>query len=342
MAAVVEERETAAERRGRTVLKYVPLTGPEPVGLKPGETFNHREVRLDGELASRCLEVNSPENRKPSEDYARAWAKQILAGEWDMITPQALVFDRDGYMIDGQTRCRAVQLAALVQPKAHIMINCEHNWDPKVFAKLDCGRKRTTGQLLRMKNGNNHAANVALYYRYMQRYDDPPVEYTAWRKAEQASTERAITFLDENPDLVRCWDLAHPLKAKAHLSRSAAAVALFLIRRSAIGDPLALEVVHEFANGIADPRRCKDGDPRYALFRYAERTAMRKIRFKLSEPLGLILRSWQFWCEGRQVSSIMWEHGKSKMPDVHVPEDWAAAPRKWGIVLPSQEAAAAA
>lgn len=339
MPTGVAEREGAAARRSRSVLRYVPLTGDEPENLNPGETFCHRGVRLDATLARKLLDVNAPYNRKESVLYVEAWAEQMLNGDWDQPSPQGMVISWDGELIDGQTRCRALLLAAEQKPDIWIPQNVEHNWDPAVFAKLDSGRKRSTGQMLNEPNGHNHATNTGLYFRYMQKYHEPPIEYSQWKRASAPTTERVMRFLEANPDMRACYQLSRPLNAQARISHSAAVVAVFLLRQQAAGDPVALNVIHEFINGVCDPRRCKDGDPRYALNRWAERNQYRGRRPKPAESLGLILRAWEKWCQGERAGGLIWEHGKSKMPDVFVPPNWLEVLRKWGISLPAKEAA---
>jgi len=341
MPTAVAERETAAQRRSRSVLRYVPLTGPEPENLNPGETFCHRLVRLDAKLARQLLDVNASFNRKESSLYIEAWAEQMLAGDWDQPSPQGMVVSWDGELIDGQTRCRALLLAAETRPDIWIPQNVEHNWDPAVFAKLDSGRKRSTGQMLNEPNGHNHSTNTGLYFKYMQKYHEPPIEYPQWRRASAPITERVIRFLEANPDMRACYQISRPMNNPARIPHSAATVAVFLLRQQAKGDSVALSVIHEFINGVADTRRCKDGDPRYALNRWAERNQYRGRRPKPSESLGLILRAWEYWCQGEKVTQLLWEHGKSKIPDVFVPPKWEEVPRKWGIALPlpSKEAA---
>lgn len=333
MPTAVAKRETAAARRSRSVLKYVPLTGSEPADLHPGETFCHRNIKLTATLAQQLLDVNASFNRKESALYIEAWAEQMLNGDWDQPSPQGMVVSWDGELIDGQTRCRALILASKTREDIWIPQNIEHNWDPAVFAKLDSGRKRSTGQMLNEANGHNHAANIALYFRYMQMYHQPPIDYTQWRRAAGPTTDRVMRFLEANPDMRASFTIAKPLKAQARLSQSAATVAVFLLRQKANGDPTALSVIHEFINGIVDLRRCKDADPRWALNRWADRADRSDRKIKQSEPLGLILRAWDKWCQGEHTQSLIWEHGKSKMPEVFVPKDWAEVPRKWGIPL---------
>jgi len=333
--AVDSDGETAAQRRARSVLNYVPLTGEPPADLQPGETFDH-DIMLTPKLAQQFLDCNAKCNRNESDLYNESWAKQMLAGEWDDASPQGMVFSRDGELIDGQTRCRAMVIAGKTNPDIKIPMRVAHNWDPAIFAKLDSGRKRTVGQMLGMKNGHSHAANVSLCNKYLDGEDDyPNTSYAKWGKSSNPSTEGTRKFLNENPDIMTCWTLARPMKSQVRISHSAATVAMFLIRRAALGNPLALAVVHEYFNGVVDPRRCKDGDPRWALNRYSERTAFAKVKPPLSEPLGMILKAWERWCEGEYTASLLWNHGKSHMPPVYVPSDWSEVPRKWGIPLES-------
>lgn len=94
---------------------------------------------------------NLPTNRTPSEATALRHAQTMKSGRW-LLTHQGIAFNKNGFMIDGQTRMRALVLAG-VAVKFWVFPNCED----ETFAVLDSGRKRQAAQMLRIP----HATIIA-------------------------------------------------------------------------------------------------------------------------------------------------------------------------------------
>ena len=64
------------------------------------------------ELAAALLETND-NNRKLSNGTVRAYANDILAGNWDETVGAAISIDENGVLRDGQHRCAAIVMAGI-------------------------------------------------------------------------------------------------------------------------------------------------------------------------------------------------------------------------------------
>lgn len=319
---------TAMDRRKNSALDYVPLTGPEPEGLKPGETFIHENVEITPELAEQFLAVNAPFNRSVNWTNINEMAAEMVAGEWSVKTPEGMAFSSAGELIDGQGRCNAV-----IKARRSIFVDVHHNYDPEVYKKLNRGRKRTTGHTVGSAgyaNPNNLAAVVTMVERYRATVHDG-LDYRSWRTLK-VSGEHIVEALRQQPDYVGCWPASLPLSKQAAMNRTAAAACLFLLREKANGDADALATINEFVSGVLDPMSAglHRDDPRTALYRNIVNAKLRDHNKPASEQVGLFLRAWQMWCEGERTQAFSWQNGRSEMPEVHVPPSWTKPPTMWG------------
>lgn len=109
----------------------------EEKGFKP----NVRIEIITPEMAKEYLEHNN-KNRPCSERQVNEYATRMKAGEW-MLSPDAIAFDYNGNLINGQHRLKAVVKSG---------INCQfyvgRNCMPSVFVVTDEGRKRSAGDTL--------------------------------------------------------------------------------------------------------------------------------------------------------------------------------------------------
>ncbi len=309
-----------AQKTGtKPTLDYVPLTGPVPAGHQRGETFIHEDVRITPELAQQFLAVNAEFNRQSSPDLERQMAGEMEAGEWDGKSPEGMVFDNQGRLIDGQTRCRAIILSG----HDGLIVDVHHNYDPEVFAKLNRGRKRTTAHTLHSAgfgSANHVAACVNLLERYRACFATPPVPYTEWRKMK-LSSQRVVDIAKATPDIVTCLQLTGPLANLVKMTKTVGAVGYYLIREAAGRDQKLLDKAEEFLAGVLDPVDAGAGrtDPRTALHRNITRAKLNGVKKSHSEQLGLWLRAWEMFVKGEQTNALSWQDGRSDMPRVYMP-----------------------
>lgn len=98
-------------------------------------------------------EGNRPQSKITVQSYARAMAN----GGWQ-VNGQCIIFDEDGHLLDGHHRLNAV-----IRADKAVVFGVLRGVDKRAFTTIDCGLKRTAGQILAMsgvKNANNIAAVV--------------------------------------------------------------------------------------------------------------------------------------------------------------------------------------
>lgn len=112
-------------------------------------------------IAAKYLEANRS-NRPTSRGIIADYVSAMLAGEW-LFNGEAIKFDRDGKLVDGQHRLHAVVKAQ--KPIAFLVIR---GLDPEVFKTIDTGKKRSGGDVFAIKgvkDPNNVAAAMRLLHR---------------------------------------------------------------------------------------------------------------------------------------------------------------------------------
>lgn len=120
---------------------------PYPIPTAP------QKMKVTPEMAADWLENrNAQAQRRLSEHIASKYAKIMAAGRWP-LTHQAIGFDYDGWLIDGQHRLRAVVISG-VAIEMWVIPDC----DPATFSVLDNGHKRQAGQLIKHPGAKTIAA----------------------------------------------------------------------------------------------------------------------------------------------------------------------------------------
>lgn len=146
------------------------------LGLKPSDHQGHifdidghrvlsMVVLVTSEMAARWLaDYNAPEtalhdqrpaghpdlqpNRRLSPHVTSDYERSMSEGRW-MVTPQnVFAFDTSGFLLDGQHRLRALELAA-EGTDSGLWFRVEVGWPRESFAVIDSGNRRSAYQLLR-------------------------------------------------------------------------------------------------------------------------------------------------------------------------------------------------
>src|SRR5437868_364193 len=102
-------------------------------------------VEITPEMARAWLLSRNPKsNRVMSETVYERYAKEMVDGEWK-TTHQGIAFDREGNLLDGQHRLKAIIIADIAV-KMLVIPGC----DAETFDVLDCGHRRQAAQLLKI------------------------------------------------------------------------------------------------------------------------------------------------------------------------------------------------
>jgi len=121
-------------------------------------------VMITPALAGFMLEHNS-NNRRMNADRYQSYKRDMERGDWRVGPP--IMFDRNGVLIDGQTRLQAIKLSEEVEA---VPIVVQWNLNPATFKVIDIGRKRSLNQMMQLAgiaDYNVIPAAIRLLHTYM-------------------------------------------------------------------------------------------------------------------------------------------------------------------------------
>ena len=109
-------------------------------------------VRITPKMAQKMLEsLHLAPNRKPKEFFAAKLMRDIALGRW-RVTTNAIGFDWNGRLIDGQNRLRAIARGTITVESLVV-----RGLDPDAAKVIDSGTGRTTKDILDMRDEQNTA-----------------------------------------------------------------------------------------------------------------------------------------------------------------------------------------
>lgn len=110
--------------------------------------FATQIVDITPQLAGEMLERNTS-NRPLNEKRAKTYARDMRSGSWQ-LNGESLKFSRNGLLLDGQHRLRAVQMAERTVPMLVVF-----GLNDAAQATMDMGAKRSVSDILRMRGVKN-------------------------------------------------------------------------------------------------------------------------------------------------------------------------------------------
>jgi len=155
-------------------------------GPKGAPTFKIETITP--KLAAKYLEANKG-NRPLTRATARNYAEEIRLGQW-LFNGEAIKFDSNGVLVDGQHRLLAVTLA-----DRSIDTLVIRGLDPEAFKTLDTGRQRSMGDVLALR-GILYPASMSSAYRFLYRW------LGRGKKKTRISNTQLLEFVDEFPEMI--------------------------------------------------------------------------------------------------------------------------------------------
>lgn len=165
----------------------VQVPTPQPVNAQAGQLFN-----VDGSLAAKWLERNT-RNRPLRDDVVQRYAADMKAGRW-MVTGDAIAFDKNGVIVNGQHR-----LWAVLESNMTIPMLVTFNLEPDVVRVLDDHLKRRLTDIVKIsKPGSSMNGKIAAIAHVMQ---NTSVSLTAADKRAaiaRLSRQQQMDFLEKH------------------------------------------------------------------------------------------------------------------------------------------------
>lgn len=265
-----------------------------------GSDMEMAVITLTPEVAKEFLRNNSTCQRNIKKTLVERITNDLLEGRWKTGTGEALKFNSQGIMIDGQHRCLAV-INANVSIEMLCMFNCEDD----IINVLDTGVKRTVADVLKIhgyKNCRNLAALVAAYIRYKAaivngRFGGRPI-----------SAMEILNFLKKNPDIAKTRTLAANKLTKNGISNSCFSLCYYITAKYS---PEMAEACYKYATNAAISSSQSNA---MAVYRdYCLRLKAGRGCVQIAYVLPITIRSFNAYWSGADVRKLV-SHPNSRFP----------------------------
>jgi hypothetical protein len=166
------------------------------------------------------------DNRSLNQNWVSTLSRDMESNHWK-LTPQGIVLDEQGEVLDGQHR-----LAALVKANVAVEFWVTEGWPRSTFRQLDGGRMRTMADRLKIEGSANPTqlaaiARQAFYWETGQ----------FWAGRLVPSREELQMVIDIYPELKEAAQIAHVGNWSAiNLPASMAGMAWWLFQKSSVED----------------------------------------------------------------------------------------------------------
>jgi hypothetical protein len=239
------------------------------------------------QVAAEWLAMNS-NYRRLSERRAERLAEQMKSGRWD-VNGEAIKFNGDGTLKDGQHRLRACVLA----DRPFQSLVC---WNVASDVNMDTGQRRTFADLLRSK-GETNAVALSAAVVWLWRIRTTRMVRSAGAAGGPGHAELLALF-HRNKKIVS--SVQFTAKCKPLVSNSYAGTLHYLFSEV---DP---EVAEAFFNGLAHGENLKQNDPLRRLRERLLRDKTQNAKLTIVEKMALIIKAFNLYNAGRECQQIYW------------------------------------
>lgn len=237
------------------------------------------------DIARQYLTQNIANNRKKKDAKITAYARDIRSGGW-VLTGEAIKFDEDGNLVDGQNRLSAVIVADTAA--AFLVVR---GISREAVALLDSGTSRSGADALTIAGVVGHAdakdlaAAARLHRAYMM--GDIVHAMSTLGGSAQLTKRELIDYLGRNPHLDFAARFGRGVYKSLPVPISSLAVAYDVFSRLNVDDTA------EFFNRIRDGISAGIGDPFLTLSRRVAADRAEGVR-NISASTGLyyLFRTW--------------------------------------------------
>lgn len=242
-------------------------------------------------------------NRTLFANVVNGYARDMAAGHWQ-LTGEAIKFDTEGNLLDGQHR-----LNAIIQADVSVDMLVVRGVLSETQTVMDSGRKRTAGDALALVGQKNHSILAAAARFALREPGCGYVEYTD--RVPNPTNSEIADFVDAHPVIHRAAEMASFYYPQ--FDAPPTVLAICWMRFSDID----IEAAGLFFNSIAGMATEGKGDPRAALLRRLATARRDSERLSQAAYLSLIFRTWNAWRAAESLERIPAESRKGavKIPD---------------------------
>lgn len=261
----------------------------QPIDLPAGATSEIVWVTPDEALD--WLENTNTHNRTVSQVDVDKLAKAILRGEWQ-LNGDAIRFDRDGILLDGQHR-----LWAIVQAETPVQTCVVRGLDPDSQRTMDVGRRRTLADTLKL-NGHKNCGQMAAAVSLLWRWDMGIV-----MGSKTPTITEGLDVTAANPGLQMAATRADAWRVHVPIPGSILAVVFHRAQDLDADDAVT------FMERLASGAELAADDPIFVLRRWAQRQQNSRARSPQYMYLAMVIKAWNAWRQGRRIQTLMFRPG---------------------------------
>lgn len=246
------------------------------------------------ELARHYLKRNKT-NRDVKEDNLTKITNDLANGNFK-LSHQALAFDWNGNLIDGQHR-----LMAVIESNTSANMYVAYNCDPENFTIIDCGRSRTTSDVLKRAGASSYstiAAAIRLILWASVRYAANKAKGTVkLRKHYTITNSETVKFFEEHKNIIQILNVK--TGHLRHLNQSllpSAAIAFLFLANTIHGD---YSVAYEFLERVASGANLQPGSVELAFLKFINMRSFDLQNYKKGEfMLSAYIKAFNRYVQG--------------------------------------------
>ena len=198
-------------------------------------------VNMTKELAGDLLLNHNKQNRKVQMSRVKLYAKQMLNGEWYQEMIEALAFNENDQLINGQHR-----LNAIYQTGHEFVFQINFNVPEKCRGKCDTGRARNLSDALYTEGFKTASANLGKAVKFVKNYEDR--NGIMWSEGiKKVEEDQVFSFIKKHPGIVNVVEQVAQHKLGTYGSSADLAASLFIIQN--VGEAQGIEFVDSFISG---------------------------------------------------------------------------------------------
>lgn len=255
-------------------------------------------VMVTPQMAQKWLS-NGGKNRKIAISRVREYADSMNAGKW-VLNGEAIVFDANGKLIDGQHRLSAIVLLGVTMPM-YITRGID---DPRAFETIDRGKKRTVSDIVKMEGISNAPLASAIAKRLV-----------AWSKCTNKSI---FTLNNDSFNKIADYEILDYIKTNNHRIQSFIIDVAGSLPFKRCGAPSALVtsliICNEidevatmlFMEGLKTGANLPANSPIHLLRERLIDPPERRGLFWETEVMALTVKSWNKYLHGKEAKTLRW------------------------------------
>lgn len=252
-------------------------------------------VRLTPDLARYLLSFNHQDNRNVKSRKIKAMASDMVNGRWQ-LTPQGLVFNAYGVLINGQNT-----LLAVTESGTPIWTLVDFGWPDAIIEVIDRGTSRSLADTLKI-NGIANSANVAAAYAKVWQYDRLVGTMRSFNGFDLPTSSDTSANVSDDADL---WQKAANTGVRLYrgLAKGGSptiwTTSYFLIARDA--SPQLAEL---FFNELEEQAGAPGSATRELAKHFTRRPITHTLTADSREPLELIVRAFNAWQTNKRLVMV--------------------------------------